>query len=103
MNSKGKEGKARDWEQPSSPAGKAALVTGQVHSPQKPDLGAHASVAPTFVQTPERLQDVRAARQGCCEVTGRSGPSELSLAEDYCMAAGGFLLRNNPQQIEMVI
>lgn len=58
MKSKGEEGKGREWEQPSSPAGKAALVTDQVHSSQKPDLEAHASVAPTFVQTPKKLQDV---------------------------------------------
>lgn len=66
MNSKGKEGKARAWEQPSSLAGKAALVTGQVHSFQKPDLRAHASVAPTFVQAPGcdgELQGRAAVRQ----------------------------------------
>lgn len=71
-NSKGKEGKARDWEQPSSPAGKAALVTGQVRLFRKPDLGAHTSVALFRVRRGSRTR-WRAVGQGCHEATGRSG------------------------------
>lgn len=104
MNSKGKEGKARAWEQPSSLAGKAALVTGQVHSFQKPDLRAHASVAPTFVQAPERLQVVmESCKAGL--LCGNRGERTVraQFGKDYCCDYGGFLLRNNPQQIGVMM
>lgn len=82
MKSKGKRRtKTRDWEQRSSSAGKASLITGQVHLSQTPDLAAHVSVAPTFAQTPERLQDeMKSSRFK----TVRSGSSKSSLAEAYC-------------------
>lgn len=45
--------------------GRAALVTGQALSFQKPDLRAHAFVAPSYAQTPARLwHTVESCRSG---------------------------------------
>lgn len=71
---------------------------------QKPDLGAHASVAPTFVQAPERLQDVT---ESCTAGLLRGDREERTVrtqfGKDYCCGCGGFLLRNNPQHIGMTM
>jgi len=90
MNSKGKEGKPRDWEQPSSAAGKAALVTGQVRPSWKPDLRARFCSSHLCSDCREAPGWRGAARQDCCEGTGRSGPSKLHLARTTAVAAGAF-------------